>query len=265
MKSSLDRNMLNFWIDKDKKVEAAHLLDLCARALKGPDPVVTPFLGLGMKNWLENILQGADLHHLGWGGFDHAERVRFALDANETELCCDRTDVALIEAAPLKKGCVLGHRDVLGSLLGLGLEREVIGDIRQTAGGAVVAVTKPIEEYILQHWLSVGRESIRAARFDPDSVVLPAGGLEKRIVSASARLDGVAAAAFGISRSAMQDYIRQGRVKKNDLVITKPDGEVEAGDILSCRGEGRVKILQEDVKTRKGRSAWRIFIYQDRK
>lgn len=264
MKPFLDRSSLNFWTDKDRKVEAAHLLDLCAKALKGPDLVVTPFLGLGMQNWLENILKRTDLHYLIWGGFDEAERVRFVLDAGETNLSCDQAEVSLIEAIPLKKDCTLAHRDILGSLLGLGLEREVTGDIRQTAGGAVVAVTKAVEDYILEQWVSVGKDSIRTERFDPAGSLLPVEGLEKRIVSASDRIDSVAAAAFGVSRSAMQDYIRQGRVKKNGLVTTKPDGEVGAEDILSCRGEGRVKILQEEAKTRKGRSAWRIFVYQDR-
>lgn len=263
MKLTIDRSFLNFWTDKGKRVEAAHILDLCTGTLEGQGRAVTPFLGLAMKQWLENILQGTGLSFLSWGGFENAERVRFVLDT-DSEPSREHAEISFIQATPQRKDCQLGHRDILGSLLGLGIEREVIGDIRQSAQGSIAVVTAPIADYILQNWSSVGRETIKADLFDlADSSLLPLAGVEKRIVSASPRLDTVAAAGFGISRSTMQEYIRQGRVKKNDLIILKPDVEVRTGDILSCRGEGKLKILEEDAKTRKGKSAWRIFIYQD--
>jgi len=265
MNVKIDRNFLNFWTEKDKRIEAAHLMDICENAIEDEERIVTPFLSSALVLWFKNVLMGTSLSYLTWGGFEDAERVRFVLDGSGREPSQEHAQVSLIQAIPHHKDTVLGHRDVLGSLIGLGLEREVIGDIRQGEKGSIVAITSQLGDYILNNWDSVGRESIKVLDFDSANCILPISGEEKRIVTASARLDGVAATGFGVSRSAMQEYIRQGKVKRNDGITLKPDIEVRAEDIISCRNKGRLRILEEDSKTRKGRYAWRIFIYKDNK
>jgi RNA-binding protein YlmH len=214
--------------------------------------------------WYLNVLEGTSLNYLAWGGFKDAERLRLVIDGSGRELTIENTQISLIQAIPSHKEIILGHRDILGSLIGLGLKREVIGDIRQAQTGSVIALTNQIEDYVLHNWDSVGRENIKVGLFDPtNSSILPVPGEEKRIVTASSRLDSIAATGFGISRSVMQVNISQGKVKRNDVVILKPEVEVRADDIISCRGIGRLKILDEDSKTRKGKYAWRIFIFKD--
>lgn len=266
MKELINRNFLSFWTDKDKRIQAAHLLDLCENTMQDQERAVTPFLSPGMTCWFRNVLQGTGLRFLSWGGFEDAERVRFVLDGSAEEPGLEQAGISLIQAIPLKKDLILEHRDILGSLIGLGLERERIGDIRQAARGSVVAASTQIQDYIFNNWDSVGREKIQVAPFDfAENYILPLAGLEKRIVTASSRLDAVAAAGFGVSRSMVQEYIRQGKVKKNDAITLKPEVEVREEDIISCRGQGRLKILEEDSRTRKGRLAWRIFIFKNTK
>ncbi|RNC29495.1 MAG: hypothetical protein AWM53_00493 [Candidatus Dichloromethanomonas elyunquensis] len=258
----INRNVLNFWAEKEKKLEAAHLLDLCETVLRDKERLVTPFLSPAMADWFRTVLKGTGLCFSFWGGFEEAERVRFVLNGNGTQPETAQTEIALVKAAPNKKGVILGHRDILGSLLGLGLEREVLGDIRQAEDGAVIAVTTQMHPYIIQNWESVGREFIQAS-IAGSSKILPLAGLEKRAVVSSPRLDTLAAAGFGLSRSEVQELVRQGKVKKNDLECVKPDIELKAGDTVSCRGQGKMKIVEESSKTRKGKYAWRVFIYRD--
>ncbi|NLI90751.1 MAG: hypothetical protein GX434_00705 [Peptococcaceae bacterium] len=259
----ISRNVLSFWSEKEKKLEAAHLLDLCDMVLRHKERLVTPFLGPAMANWFSLVLRGTGLCYLSWGGFEDAERVRFVLDGCGNQPGTGDAEIALIKAVPNKKDVILGHRDILGSLLGLGLEREVLGDIRQGEQGVVIASTLQMGSYIIQNWTGVGRENIQASHAG-SSKVLPVAGLEKRIVTSSSRLDALTAAGFGVSRSEVQEFIRQGKVKKNDLECLKQETELKTGDTISCRGKGKIKIIEEDSKTKKGKYAWRIFIYKDR-
>lgn len=261
---NVNRNALNFWLEKERKVEAAHLLDLCENVLSNHGRLVTPFLSPAMANWFGTFLKGTGLSYLPWGGFEDAERVRFVLAGADMALQVEDAQVSLLQAVPQKKEIILQHRDILGSLLGLGLNREVIGDIRQGAFGSIIVVADQLRDYILQNWASVGREKIQAANTD-SNITLPVAGIEKRVVTSSPRLDALTAAGFNLSRSAAQELIVQGKVRKNDLVTIKPDLELSQGDVISCRGKGKLKILDEDAKTRKGKYAWRIFIYSDLK
>lgn len=261
----INRSALTFWCDKETKAEAAHILDLCEKALYDGTVEITPFLSQAMSDWLEALLLKSDLAFVSWGGFDDAERLRVAVSADWNDIGKDDTGIALLQALPHQKEAVLHHRDALGSLIGLGLKREVIGDIRRAQAGIVVAVTEQIQEYIIQNWNSVGRERITVSAAGDGNTILPVAGTEKRIVTASARLDCLGSAGFGVSRSDIQDLIKQGKLKKNDLIMTKPEAEVKAGDILSLRGKGRLKVLNEAGGTRKGKLAWTIFMYQDKR
>jgi len=261
MINGINRNTLKFWTEKEMKVEAAHLLDLCENVLNTKKRLVTPFLSPAMANWFQTVLEDTSLRFLFWGGFEDAERVRVVLGEQGNDLTPEDTEIDFVQVIPNKKDVILGHRDILGSLIGLGLERDVIGDIRQGQSGSIIAVTCQMQDYITQNLTHVGRENIRT--FMPGSCqILPIAGVEKRIVTASSRLDAVAATGFGASRSMMQSFIQQGKVKKNDLESLKPEMDVRAGDTISCRGKGKLKILEADT-TKKGKSAWRIFIYSD--
>lgn len=264
MNGIINRSSLGYWIDKNKRMEAAHLLDLCDDVLENTGILVTPFLSLGVSSWLQDLLRGLPIDYLAWGGFNNAERVRIVLTAGmKKEIFFEQAQIALLQVVPFDKTSKLSHRSMLGSLMSLGLDRGVIGDIRKCENNTIVAVTEEIKGYILQKWSNAGSQSINVSACNEAVDILPVTGLEKRIVSASCRLDAVIAASFGISRSSVQERIKLGGIQRNGLVTVKPDLEVKAGDILSCRGKGKIKIMTDHHQTRKGKNAWKIFIYTD--
>jgi len=232
-----NRNSIGYWTDKDKRMEAAHLLDLCNSVVESKERMVTPFLSLGISSWLKDVLQGSSVNFLAWGGFENSERVRFVLTTEPENLYCEQAQIVLLQAISSEKTKKLGHRSILGSLMSLGLEREVIGDIRQSEEGFIIAVTDQIKQYILQNWHSAGSEKINVEICKEAVNILPVSGVEKRIISASFRLDALVAASFGLSRGLVQEKIRQVTILLNGLTALKPDAEVKVGDILSCRGE----------------------------
>ena len=169
--------------------------------------------------------------------------------------------VTIVWAVPINQAEKLEHRQVLGSLMGLGLKREVIGDIRYGEIGVYVATTREIASFILNHWDKVGRTSIIVKYPKGELTLQPDQGEVLRITVASSRLDAVLAEGFGISRTQVQQWISQGKVKRNDLVVLKSESEVRIGDLISCRGQGRLN-LHETMPTRKERIAWKVTVFK---
>lgn len=264
MSRKLDRNLLNFWTDKEKKIEGAHLLDLCVEASKYPHTVWTPFLGMAMGHWFEGICQRGGLFFRTEGGFPEPERCRYCVATGEDLLEAVVSKVSVLKVKTMDPRGTLEHRQILGSLMGLGLKREVIGDIRVTQESSFVAIASEIGDFLSQEWSMAGREKITLEILTGEQEITPQQGEERRITVSSPRLDAVGSAGFNLSRSLFRDLILQGKVKRNDLEVIKPDLEVKSGDILSCRGYGRIR-LGDRSETRKGRIAWNIVKYTQHK
>lgn len=147
-----------------------------------------------------------------------------------------------------------GHRDFLGSMLGLGLKREKIGDILVNAEGAHVVVTVGVAPYIRAHLSMVGRWEVMVDEIGPDELQVP----EEKIKTVnttvpSMRLDVVAAAGFGVSRSKMADYIKAEKVSLNWQVKNSASRAVKEGDVISIRGRGRVEVEEIKGTSKSGR------------
>lgn len=260
----IDRSALKFWTEKEKKLEGAHLLDLCEEALTRVWPVWTPFLGQALGNWFEGILRREGLAFRIEGGFPDSERVRFLVGEDASVLDTVPSEIRVLRAKTVDPRGKLEHRQILGSLMGLGLRREVIGDIRLVGQCCFVVVAQEISDFLLSQWDKAGRERIQVEVAEGELEIPADQGEERRITAASSRLDAIASSSFNLSRSIFQELIQQGKVKRNDLMITKPDMEVKPGDLISCRGYGRIRLV-DCMETRKGRMAWNIIRYTPHK
>ena len=261
MKPYFDRDALGYWHDQEMSLIAARILDRCDIALHSNTIQVTSFMPQAMKVWMKNFLDKHKLSYLFEGGFFEAERVRLALATSGVNLVAEDANVGVVWAVPVNQTVNLEHRQVLGSLLGLGLKREVIGDIRHGQIGVYVATTSEIATFIIKHWEKVGKMNINVKYPDRELTLIPDQGEVLRITVVSSRLDAVIAEGFDVSRTQVQQWISQGKVKRNDLVVLKSETEVRIGDIISCRGQGRL-YLRETMPTRKGRIAWKVMVFK---
>ena len=148
----------------------------------------------------------------------------------------------------------LTHRDYLGSLLGLGVERSVAGDILVRENGADIIVLKEMAEYLAQNLIQVGRAEVSAKVCGLDALDFGEQRTEEYTDTvASLRLDSVAASAFRMARGKAQEFIKQGLVSVNGRQILKADAEVSEGDRISMRGKGKAILSQVGGKSRKDR------------
>jgi RNA-binding protein YlmH len=151
----------------------------------------------------------------------------------------------------------LTHRDFLGSLLGLGLERDVLGDILVTDESgrcAVVLCDETICGFIESELTCVANDKVRVKRVKNDEWEVPVRRtMPIRDTVASPRLDAVVSALCGISREKEREAVVSGLVEFEFESEDRPDKIINAPSVISVRGVGKFKIVSLSDKTKKGR------------
>lgn len=221
-------------------------------------PTLTPFLSPQERASVEALLNlCGHPRHLFFGGYEGAERTAcfFLPDWQEEEdfLAGEIPIAALHAAFPAEAG--LTHRDFLGSILGLGLEREKVGDLLVGEGGCEILVLSEIAEFLLLHLESAGRTRLKLSSI-PLSAVKAKEPQVKRIKDtvSALRLDAVMACGFSLSRSRSAELVESGKVQLNYRECIKPDRTVAQGDVFSCRGLGKCVVKSVGGTSKKGRT-----------
>ncbi len=198
-----------------------------------------------------------------WGGYPSAERVIMLCipdyvpeDISPSEIFSQFSDDCPLKAVRLKKDrfSTLSHRDYLGSVMGLGLTRDSIGDITVRDDGCDIIALPSAARYIAENLTQVGRASVKAELISIDEIKAPEIKFEEiSFTVASPRLDAVAGEIFSLSRSSACEAVAAGIIFLNDEQMTKPDKHISPGDKLVMRGKGRAIIGDSFFKTKKGR------------
>ena len=149
----------------------------------------------------------------------------------------------------------LGHRDYLGGLLSLGLERDVVGDIIPGgASDAVIFAAETIADFITENFTHAGRDKVTAVRTElPDGFTVTREFEELVLISASMRLDGIVRAFASVSREEAQTLITSGLTAVNYRTETRIDFRVAEGSVISVRGYGKMRLTGCVGETRSGR------------
>lgn len=148
----------------------------------------------------------------------------------------------------------LSHRDYLGTVLSLGIERNKIGDILVSEDGAYMFVSEDIADFICDNVCKVAGCGVDISICPKDEVKLPERRFELiETVAGSLRLDAVLAAMLKISRSDAKAQIASGRVSVNHIEITNGDFILKENDLLSVRGFGRAELSELGGRTRSDR------------
>lgn len=193
------------------------------------------------------------------GGYPGAERTVAAFVAEG-----DAADypIACLDIMWNTRFSTVGHRDLLGAVMGLSIEREMTGDIVLAGDGrAYLFVIREMADYVSANLESAGRAALKIAPHEGDIICPEPEGRHIRITLASPRLDAFVSAGYDLSRSEAQRLINAGLVKLNHVPETRTDTGVDAGDLISVRGHGRMKIEELLGQTRRGRLAAQVFRY----
>ena len=199
-----------------------------------------------------------------WGGYEGAERCVAAFCDMEPPEPWEWPIVAL-RLSWNAKFASPGHRDLLGAVMGLGIDRDTTGDIAmgEYKGGpcAYLFALEEVAGYIAASLEGAGRASLKVEVAEETPELLPPEGVEMRLTVQQERLDAVVAAACRLSRAEAQRLVNGGLVKLNHEVNLHADAKLSEGDVLSVRGHGRLRIDAIDGESRRGRQVVRVFKY----
>ena len=233
---------------------AAKLIDLAERAKRSNTFRVTEFLDPHEQNTAKIVAANfPDIALVTDGGFPNAERVKVAFVSDGFRGVPDFGIAAYLVAWD-KRYYDLGHRDVLGAFMGMGCRREILGDIVFVPEGAQLVIDQAFGNYLESNLTDIGAASVTVTPLERGA--LQAREEKVKVISATVaalRLDAVAAAGYGTSRSRMADEIKSQNVKINWKEAKNAAQAVAEGDVLSFRGRGRVELAEIRGTTKKGR------------
>lgn len=238
----------------DETLLAKRFIDLSRQAQQKDIVLFSDFLNLNEQNIFE---QGISELYCGFemsGGFKNSERqmVAFLPDA----LCYTwNYPISCLEIKPLNRRFAdeLSHRDVLGSLMNLGIERSMLGDILVEDNFIYVFCQEKIADYICEELIRMKHTSVYVEKCNPSEVnIVPKTEHLEGIVTSN-RLDGIIACICKISRSQASEWIRGGRVFINSRETQSTTYECKEAEVISVRSVGRFLFLGTFGETRKGR------------
>lgn len=244
-----------------------HVEDLARAAQTRSIPRYSGFLSDREQDLARAALGRAGMQE-GWcfdGGYPDAERRVLCIEPEDcypaSPVCCVRLRCRALAGAQLPV-----HKDYLGSLMGLELRREALGDIvlpPEEPGTAYLFALEPAAALICQELRSVGRTEVTAQQLALDEVPEFAQA-ERRLQTAtvsSLRLDAVLAAMLRCSRGMAAELVAAGRVEINHLPVSSAHAPVYESDVFTVRGKGRFRLTALPGKSKKDRQIIEFFQY----
>lgn len=191
------------------------------------------------------------------GGYEGAEMQRaiFYPDYYQPRMADFNLQLFIIDYPA--KFAELHHRQVMGTLIGDGLERSAFGDILHDNQNWQVIIKQEIDDFVLKQVDRIGRNHIRMKTASFDEIIRPEDDYEDSQISVSSlRLDTIISSAFHYSRNRSKDLIKHGDVRVNWKTEERPDYELAVNDMVSVRHAGRFKIVDNTGKNKK--QHWRL-------
>lgn len=250
--------------EPEDRLLLAKVLDKYDQTQRRNIPAATAFLSPREQQLAQSLLSAAGVRdgYVLDGGYGEAERKRlvFLPDWAGEEMAGEQ--LAFLRADFRGPDSALTHRDILGSLMGLGVARERVGDILVGEHSADIVASPSLRDFFLREWAQAGRVRLTVAEIGREDLLVPVLQVKNiRDTVSSLRLDAVLSSGFSMSRGRAAELIAAGRVSLDHVPCVKGDKLVSEGSVLSVRGLGRAKLTEVGGLSRKGRTGITIERY----
>lgn len=236
-------------------------LELANRSYHNNVYTFTDFLGLMEASaFHETEREISYVDYTIYGGAPDTERVVIRFGSEEALGYSEDFPICCLQISPLisKFSDALNHRDFLGALMNLGIERDTLGDIFVKENVAYLFCLTSIADYIMENLTRVKHTSVKISRVDsPETLPF----VEKESVSiavSSPRIDAIIARVYNLSRSDSLSLFQEERVFLNGKVCTDPGKSLSEGAVVSTRGFGRFTVCETGGTSRKGKTYLRV-------
>lgn len=220
------------------------------RAARLDRPVADRFVAGEERLWAAHEARQAGVAAAFEGGWADAERVQVCF--------CPMGDDPVFTAQWLEilwpaKFVRCDHRDLLGSLMALGMDRSFFGDLIAQEGRAYLLTAPEMARRLPEEWLKAGSAPLTVRLLEEPPVIEPPRGEMLRETVPSLRLDAVLSAGMRLSRARAAELIRGGAVSVEHRQEPRTDRLLEEGQLLSIRGYGRIRLREVGHLTRRDR------------
>lgn len=250
---------LSFISDDAEKLALKRILDLAEITLNRHIITHSNFLEPNIIFNAKSILNSFDeLEYTSSGGFKNPERQIISIYQSYENI--EDLDIPIIGLESEIDTTKISHRDILGSVLGLGIVRDKIGDISILDNKIQLVVFSDISDFIVYNLDRIRHEKVDFKKIALNNLEEAEEEYrEKFVIVSSMRLDAVISEAFNLSRSESDKFIKSELVKVNYSTISKGHYELKEGDLVSVRRKGRFKIHSIDGLTKKDRVKLTLF------
>lgn len=197
-----------------------------------------------------------------FGGYEESERKILGVFFYDF----DTEDCSLFPVSPIEfrfRQCdKLTHRDFLGALMSLGIERDTIGDILVEDGRCIVFVKTELKDYIESQIFKIGRTGVKIVECNLSDLPVGRGMETREFTVSSLRLDNIVAAVCGLSRDKTNKLILSGVVSHNYQPEQNVSKLLKQGDSVIIRGKGKFILDKIFGLTKKGRTKITVLYYK---
>lgn len=243
-------------------------------------PVLLDFLDPRERLILESVSGGyddVDVYYYGGGrvagGVDdldaaggrlvgeERERMRALLVPSLLTFEVDDFEITVFDMRYPDKFVSLEHRNVLGAIMNVGVDRSKIGDI-VIWDDIQFAIATPYKALFVEELERIKRAPVKLREVPVGEFVeMVDDGVSKRVLSSSMRLDTVLSNVVGEGRAKSRERVEKGKVKVNHIVVEDPSFVLEVGDVVSVRHYGRVKLVEWLGETKKDKHRLMVKVY----
>lgn len=243
----------------EDKLFKARLIDLANRAYRQNTYTYTGFLNAAELSLLD--LVAADIsfiRHEANGGFALAERQMIRFGSEDAFGYTEPWPVSIVKVTPVieKFADDLSHRDFLGAIMNLGIDRSTVGDVViKEKRHAFIVCQSTMSEYICDNLTKVRHTNVKCHAVNEGEELneLKPSLVDVSVIVSAPRFDAVIAAAIKCSRSEALNLFKAGKVTLNGRLCERNSMSLKPMDVFSVRGYGKFQYISTGSETRKGR------------
>ena len=239
------------------------LIDLSKQANRKGIVLFSDFLNLNERNIYQQNLKFFESKTESFGGVEFAERqiIAFIPDALYYEWNYPIIALKVTPSYP-KFAEKLTHRDILGALMHMGIDRGKIGDIFVAEDVYYIICEESIADYFIESIEKIRHTIVKLSHVSLDDLKTIQNLKEMNGIVTSNRLDSILACVFKLSRSQALDLLRAEKVFVNGKMVQNPSYTIKPNEIISLRGYGRFVFVKESGVTGKGRIKIEYKLYE---
>ncbi len=199
-----------------------------------------------------------------YGGGPDCERQMLRFGSEEMTGYGEEYPIVCLRVKPLAEKFAgdMTHRDFLGSVMNLGIDRSTVGDIFLEGKSAYIFCTDKIAPFIMENLDKVRRTGVKCEIADAVAELPARQPEEIRFTVSSERADGIVAKVYNLSRNQSLALFRERKIYVNGRLNENNSYSVKDGDMVSVRGYGRFRYYGADHETKKGKQSVSVGVYR---